>query len=157
MTLETTTQLNESTLKGLRDLVQINIDSAKGFDDAADRLEDPQLTGLFRSLASERQAQAETLTGYVELNEDEAPDDGSVAAALHRSWLKVRDMVSNQDNAAVLAEAERGEDKIKAEYEKVLKDTAGSAVNDVLQRQYAAVKSAHDKVRDLRDAFQAKS
>jgi len=136
MTLETTTQLNESTLKGLRDLVKINIDSAKGFDDAADRLEDPQLTGLFRSLASEREAQAETLTGCVELNEGEAPDDGSVAAALHRSC---------------------GEDKIKAEYEKVLKDTAGSAVNDVLQRQYAAVKSAHDKVRDLRDAFQAKS
>ena len=34
-----------------------------------------------------------------------------------------------------------------------LKNTAGSAVNDVLTQQYAKVKAGHDRVRDLRDAM----
>jgi uncharacterized protein (TIGR02284 family) len=42
-------------------------------------------------------------------------------------------------------------------YEDVLTETAGSAVHDVLQHQYAKVKAAHDVVRDLRDAENAAS
>ena len=41
---------------------------------------------------------------------------------------------------------------IKARYENVLKETAGSPYNAVLQRQYASVKEAHDTIRDMRDA-----
>jgi uncharacterized protein (TIGR02284 family) len=55
---------------------------------------------------------------------------------------------------AMLSEAERGEDYIKGKYEEILKGTAGSAVTDVLNRQYRAVKIAHDRVRDLRDTYQ---
>jgi len=60
--------------------------------------------------------------------------------------------LSGGDAYAVLAEAERGEDQIKHAYEDVLQETAGSAMNDVLQSQYAIVKAGHDKIRDLRDA-----
>ena len=58
------------------------------------------------------------------------------------------------DNAhAVLSEAERGEDAIKARYEDVLKENPGNPVSDVLHRQYASVKAMHDRVRDMRDAM----
>ena len=60
------------------------------------------------------------------------------------------------DPYVILIEAERGEDHIKEAYEEVLKETAGSAMNDVLTDQYAAVKAGHDKVRDLRDSFAKK-
>ena len=56
---------------------------------------------------------------------------------------------------AVLSEAERGEDSIKHNYESALKDVAGSPVADILQKQYVGVKSAHDNVRDLRDAYKS--
>ena len=65
-------------------------------------------------------------------------------------------VVTNGDAYVVLIEAERGEDHIKEAYEDVLKATAGSAMNDVLQAQYARVKAGHDKVRDLRDAYKGK-
>ncbi|TWT39087.1 PA2169 family four-helix-bundle protein [Blastopirellula retiformator] len=61
------------------------------------------------------------------------------------------------DCYAILAEAEAGEDHIKHAYEDALKETAGSAMNDVLQKQYAQVKQGHDRIRDMRDAFKAKS
>ena len=47
----------------------------------------------------------------------------------------------------------RGEDAIKHTYEDALKDTAGSPVNPVLQRQYIEVKRGHDTIRDMRDAL----
>ena len=48
-------------------------------------------------------------------------DDGSILAAGHRMFLKLRDSVSGSD-ASVIDEVERGEDFIKAKYEAALKD-----------------------------------
>ncbi len=72
-------------------------------------------------------------------------------AAVHRTWINVRELLTSNDANAILSEAERGEDHIKSAYETVLRNTAGSAVNDVLTRQYAQVKASHDRVKMLRD------
>lgn len=152
MTLETKTTLQDETLDQLQDLVQINIDSRDGFRDAASQIPDAALATYFRELADERARQAEELQTYVELNNERPVKEGSFLAALHRSWISVRDSLASNEVHAVLAEAERGEDSIKNAYEEALRETAGSAVNDVLQSQYAQVKAAHDRVRDLRDA-----
>lgn len=69
----------------------------------------------------------------------------------------MRSKLNSGDAYVILIEAERGEDHIKDAYEDVLKETAGSAMNDLLQSQYAKVKAGHDKVRDLRDAYKEKS
>ena len=86
------------------------------------------------------------------MNFHEPVNRGSVAAAVHRGWMDLRAAVG-QGTQAMLEEAERGEDFIKEKYEDVLKHTAGSAVTDVLNRQYRNIKSAHDSIRDLRDSF----
>ena len=152
MTLETQVTLADETLDTLQDLVQINIDSRDGFREAAGQITDAALATYFRELADQRAQQAEELQTYVQLNNERPVRDGSFLAAVHRSWLSIRDSLTGTDVHAVLAEAERGEDAIKGAYEEGLKETAGSAINDVLQSQYAQVKAAHDRVRDLRDA-----
>ena len=60
-------------------------------------------------------------------------------------------MINENDSYLMLVEAERGEDAIKQASETVLRANAGSAMNDVLTRQYATIKSGHDRIRDLRD------
>ncbi len=152
MALETTANLNEKTVEKLKDLVKVNIDSYKGFDQAAETIENAQIAGLFRQLSSDRKVFAEQLRQYIELNDEEASDAGSIKGKVHRWWLSARGAMTDGDNYAVLAEAERGEDVIKERYEEVLKETAGSALNDLLLKQYAEVKKGHDLVRDLRDA-----
>lgn len=152
MSLETVHNLDPETVAKLQDLAQINLDSRDGFRHAAEQLEGEPVTQLFRRLAEERARQAKELQHYVAINEQEPQRKGSFAAAVHRTWMSIRGSLSGNDLHAVLAEAERGEDHIKEAYEDVLKKTAGSAVNDVLQRQYAAVKQGHDLVRELRDS-----
>lgn len=151
-TSETAAKLGKETITKLQQLAQINVDSAKGFQEAADAVSDKSLTADFRVWASDRTRQADELSGYVELNDERTSDKESWAAALHQSWLQLRAALSSDDAYAVLAEAERGESLIQQKYEEVLEETRGSAIEGVLQRQYADVKAVHERIRSLRDA-----
>ncbi|QEG00222.1 hypothetical protein Mal15_42920 [Stieleria maiorica] len=153
MSLETKTDLNQTTIDKIQKLIRANIDSYNGFHESAEELNDAELTALFKKLGDQRSAMATQLQEFVEFNGKEAEDDGSVAAKTHRIWINIRGKLNGGDPHVILIEAERGEDHIKEAYEDVLKETAGSAINDVLTRQYAEVKAGHDKVRDLRDAY----
>jgi len=157
MSLETKTDLNEATINKLQKLIRANIDSYNGFHESAEEIDDAKLKVLFKDLGDERSAMATELQKFVEFNGEDAEDDGSVAAKTHRIWINIRSKINGGDPYVILIEAERGEDHIKEAYEDVLKETAGSAMNDVLTAQYAKVKAGHDKVRDLRDAYKNKS
>jgi uncharacterized protein (TIGR02284 family) len=153
MALETKTNLTEETISALNDLIQVNIDAQKGFDEAASEIQDLNIANMFRELSTQRSQQAMELQSLVVQNRQTPTDSGSIAGAIHRGWMNLRTALGG-GNQVVLNEAERGEDHIKAKYEEALKCCTGSAVTDVLNRQYASVKKAHDRVRDLRDAYQ---
>ncbi len=156
MSLETKTDLSDTTLEKLQKLIRANIDSYNGFHESAEEIDDAKLTALFKELGNQRSAMASELRKHLEFNGKEAEDDGSVAAKTHRIWINIRSKINGGDPYVILIEAERGEDHIKEAYEEVLKETAGSAMNDLLADQYAVVKAGHDKVRDLRDAYKNK-
>ena len=156
MSVETKTDLNETTVAKLQKLIRANIDSYNGFHESAEEIEDAQLAVLFKELGDQRSAMAAQLQKFVGFNGKDAEDDGSVAAKTHRIWINIRSKLNGGDSHVILIEAERGEDHIKNAYEEVLKETAGSAMNDVLTDQYAAVKAGHDKVRALRDTYAKK-
>lgn len=152
MTLETSVTMSDETLDALKTLIQVNIDSRDGFRHAADQVKEESLASAFAEIADQRASQAEELQHFVSLNEQEPRQEGSTAAAVHRGWMKIREMLSSHDRHAVLTECERGEEKIQSAYEHALRSISGSPVNDLLQRQYVAVKRTHDAIRDLRDA-----
>lgn len=154
MELETKSDLETGTIEKLQLLIRANIDSFDGFREAAEEINDGAVATLFRKLATERSENAAELQLYVNWNGKEAEDDGTVGAAVHRAWIKIRGLVSGGNSHAILSEAERGEDHIKQAYEDVLKETAGSAMNNVLLRQYANVKAGHDEVLKLRNQLQ---
>ena len=153
MSIETKTDLNQSTIDGIQKLIRYNIDSCDGYRESADLVTDPVASSLFKDIAEQRSEFANKLQNYVEINGEEACDDGSIMAAVHRKWIEVRTAISGGDVYPVLCEAERGEDYIKGAYEDVLVATAGSALNDVLTQQYAQVKQGHDAIRNLRDGL----
>lgn len=148
-----TSNMSDETVDKLSELIQINKDSVEGFKTAIDSADDPQLTKVFHTVLSERANFAAELQPYVQINDGDAAPGRSIQGTAHRWWLKAHAALSPDEAVAVLKDAEFGEDEIKEKYEDVLKETAGSPVNDILQRQYATVKQGHDKIRDLRDAY----
>jgi uncharacterized protein (TIGR02284 family) len=153
MRTESKSDLNDTTIEKLQQLIQANIDSYNGCLESAEEIDDSRLATLFRDLGNQRLAMASELQQYVEFNGVDPEQDGSIAAKTHRIWINIRSKINGGDPYVILIEAERGEDHIKAAYEDVLKETAGSAMNDVLTAQYALVKAGHDQVRDLRDSY----
>ena len=155
MTTETKHNLSDETIEALQDLIQVNIDSANGFSEAAEQLEDVTLVNLFVEMGGERRNLATELQTHVQQRGEQPVKDGSFLAKVHRVWLDLRAKLNGGDAHVILCEAERGEDYIKQAYEDALQETAGSALNDVLLSQYSIIKAGHDRIRDLRDHYKA--
>lgn len=151
--MQTTTleSVDKNTLNNLNDLVEINLDSEKGFRETADNLKSDIYEKFFYEIADERRHQAEKLKGLISMHGGESAEEGSLKGQAHRWWTQLRDKVSDSPNYAVLAEAERGEDKILHLYQDVVDKTANMPVYDLVLKQKAQVKQRHDQVRDLRD------
>lgn len=153
--METKSTLDHETVNKLQELIQVNIDSRDGYLEAVEHIDNSAIATAFAELATRRNDQASELSGLVSINLQEPVDHGSVAAAVHRAWIDLRGAIG-QGTQAMLEEAERGEDYIKGKYEETLKEVAGSAVTDVLNRQYREIKATHDNVCELRDSFAEK-
>lgn len=144
--------LKDETLDKLRQLRRLNVDSAKGYEECCKLIDDERYQSAFRHIAHSRRDQAQALATQIEWNEGAEKEEGSYVAALHRTWLRVRETLTSDSVQAVLEEAERGEDVIKEAYEDALDACTGSPIHDLLAEQFAIVKETHDKVRGLRDA-----
>lgn len=145
--------LSEQVINTLQDLIQMNLDSRDGFRMAAGKVDDMNLAGVFDFFAQQRESQANDLSKFVVRTGERPRRDGTYLAAIHRTWMNIRTMLSSDDRQAVLDEAERGEDAIKSAYEEALRQTANTLVHDMLREQYVHVKAGHDRIRDLRDQY----
>jgi uncharacterized protein (TIGR02284 family) len=137
------------------DLMKTLENGKEGFEKAAGLVEkdNPTTAATFRRLAQQR------ATFYGELQEmaknygDKVEESGSIAAALHRGWMSLKDAVAGSDPKGALDAAEQGEDHAVKAYEKALEETDMSTeLRTVVSRQFTSVKTAHDEVKALRDA-----
>ena len=137
----------------LNSLIETLKDGQEGFRQAAGGVDDPQLKTTFESLSLQRSKFAgELQSEVVNLGEPDPEETSSVAGSLHRAWINVKSAVTNRDRHAILAECERGEDSAVAEYKKAMETDLPAPIKETISRQATEVKSAHDKVRALRDA-----
>ena len=87
------------------------------------------------------------------MGESDPENTSSTAGAMHRAWINLKSAITSQDDHAILAECERGEDSAISEYKKAMESNdLTSPIRDTISRQYTDVKAAHDRVKALRDA-----
>lgn len=146
---------NEQTGDALKKLTGTLRDGEKGFSEAADKADAADLKTMFTGMSAQRAQMAAELEPLTRQYGETPKEGGSVGAALHRGWLNVREAITGSDDYAVVAEAERGEDVAKGNYEDVLKEELPADVRGVVEAQYAKVKASHDKVRDLKRSLEA--
>ena len=137
----------------INNLIETLKDGQKGFKEAADAVNDPQLKSLFTAYSQQRARFASELqTQARSVGEPEPETGGSAAGAMHRGWINLKSAITSQDESAILAECERGEDSAVQEFEKAMRNDLPSPVRDIVSRQYSEIKSAHDRIKTLRDA-----
>jgi uncharacterized protein (TIGR02284 family) len=140
-----------STINGLIETLK---DGQQGFREASEAVKDTQLKSLFSEYSLQRAKFAgELQSEAVSLGDHDPEDSGSTAGAMHRAWINLKSAITSQDDHAILAECERGEDSAVAEYKKAMEEeTLSATIREKISRQYADVKQAHDRIKALRDA-----
>ncbi len=150
--METVTDLNDTTINGLKKLVRMNHDAAEGYKDAADRIDNDGCEQIFREASRQRTQFAEELMQALDMNAEDVPEGGTALGAFHRAWLNVRGALTGGDEQNVIAEALRGEESLIEKYEDVLVDTAGSPLNATLHQHITTVRKTHESLESLKDA-----
>lgn len=146
---------NDDVISTLNGLIETCKDGQNGFQTAAEGVERSDLKSLFYELGQQRSQFAGELQTLVREMGGDPENTGSTTAALHRGWINIKSLITGKDEAAILNEAERGEDVAKNAYEKATQAQLPSNVASVVQQQATQVKAAHDRVRDLRDAMES--
>jgi uncharacterized protein (TIGR02284 family) len=135
----------------LNDLIQTLKNGEEGFSASAGKLKEHNLRSQFQNFAQQRARFAAELQSQVSQIGGKPETSGSTTGALHRGWMDIKNAFSGNDDHAILAEAERGEDAAVKNYRDALSKDLPSDIREVIDRQYREILSAHNTVRALRD------
>lgn len=137
------------------DILKTLEDGKHGFAKAAALMEKdaPEVCSTFVRLSQQRSSFYDELQEIAKDFDDPVEANGTIAAAIHRSWMTLKDALSGSDPAGVLDAAVQGEEHAVKSYETALEASdLSSGLRVVLVRQMAGVSNAYGEVKALRDA-----
>jgi uncharacterized protein (TIGR02284 family) len=142
---------DRDVILALNELIETSRDGEKGFAFAAKASKDPIMIRLFMDAETARRDATAQLQDSIRLLGGHPDDSGSLKAAAHRGWLKLKNALSARDNRAILEEREKAEDYTKARYAEAMKLDLPEGARAVIRRQYQIAVAIHDRIRELRD------
>jgi uncharacterized protein (TIGR02284 family) len=137
------------TVRTLNELITVSLDGESGFRACAEHVRDPMLQRHFVARAQMCARAAAELQVWVERLGTEPVRHGSRIGAVHRGWLGLRAALADDDDAAILAECERGEGHALGSYRDALDDPLPEAVRQVVLQQFLGVMENHEEIRRL--------
>lgn len=137
-------------IKALNYLIGTCIDGENGYREAADEATSSELkTRLLRLGQQRAQFRGELEQEVLRLGGD-PKERGSAGAALHRTWLNVRDAVTGKDDEAILKESQRGEKAALDNYDDVLSRDLPADLREIVARQQGQIQSAYSELETLK-------
>lgn len=133
----------------LNNLIETCRDGQEGFKTAAEGVNNAELKELFYSYSQQRASFAGELQDEVRRLGGEPDTTGSVTASLHRGWMDLKAAVTGGDEAAILAECERGEDAAMSNYRAAFNVDLPANCRQIVERHFAEIKEAHNHIRNL--------
>jgi uncharacterized protein (TIGR02284 family) len=150
---------NQATIETLNDLIQINNDRIRGFEDAIKQTkeadgDDADLIAVFSNKVVESQQLKSTLAQEVQVLGETAETGNSISGTLHRNWLQLKANFTGHSERSILEECEFGEDAIKKAYQSAIEEEHLPAyIRDILNDQKLIIDQSHDEIKALRDSI----
>ena len=142
---------NKEVVKSLRTLVQLNKESDRGYKEASENIEDPELKTILYRLSQQR---AEFRGDIEEIlikdySDDTEPSD-SILSKIHRGWMDFKTKLSSNDNEAVLDECIRGEKHAIETYNEEMATKFPDYVEEKLTEQLNLLRGALGQVQEFK-------
>lgn len=139
----------EQIARVIEDLVETLEDGKKGFADAAELMTEAgrnDLAGTMSSLSDQRARFSSELRALAAREGVEIKENGSLAGAVHRSWMEAKESLSGNEPKAILSAAATGEEHAKSEFAKALEVDLPDHVKQVIRKLAVAVTTSADDV-----------
>lgn len=148
------TRDREYAVQILNGLVETALDSAEGYEKAAELARNPRFKGLFQERAQARQRLTQELQDEVRTLGGQPPDGGSMLGQAHRVFAQLRDRMAGQSDKALVEEVERGESFIAERFREAAEDPALPVQAQArIRRASDAISADHAEMRALKDEF----
>lgn len=147
---------NNNKVTGLvNDLIRINNDRIVGYEKALEELkpEDADLKSLCIRYIAESRVYLNELTHEVTRLGGDPADGTTNSGKVYRVWMDVKAAVAGNDRKTILSNCEFGEDAAQKAYDMALNNDVEleAPLRDMIVKQKAQLKMAHDEVKRLRD------
>ena len=131
-------------------LIEVCRDGQYGFEVAAKGVDaDPILRAELLQYSGQRQEFVSELRDAMRSLGEEPEDHGSVAGALHRGWIILKQAIATNERAAILAECERGESAAAEAYRREMGSGLPTPIEGIVHTQFQAIARVHDRIQSL--------
>ncbi|MES2394959.1 MAG: PA2169 family four-helix-bundle protein [Bacteroidota bacterium] len=115
--------IKEKGLDTLRELIIVNNDRFEGYKTAAKETNDASLNALFTEFSTQSKKFSDELRKLIPPHE-EAPgnDETKIFGDLYRSWMGMKNALTENNNHAILLSCEFSEDIIRKTYDDFIMD-----------------------------------
>jgi uncharacterized protein (TIGR02284 family) len=135
-------------------LIETTLDSADGYEKAAELVRNSRFKSLFKERAQARMQLTQELKDEVRSFGGQSPDDGSILGQAHRIFVELRDKIAGQSDRAVIEEVERGENFIRDRFQKAFQDDAIPAqARQLIERAYSSISADCAEASALKEEF----
>ena len=142
---------SDHAVEVLNSLIETTLDSANGYKEAAENAQSSQVSSMFADRAARRAQLVSELQQEVRSFGGEPEDDQSLMGRIHNKFAEMRGDLMGRDDKGVIDEVERGEDVIKAKFEKAAQDTdLPEPARQLVMTEYASIKADHDTISQLK-------
>jgi uncharacterized protein (TIGR02284 family) len=146
---------NDEVIKTLNELIEVNLDRAKGYETAANGTEDSGNKALFQQYSLQSMGFKNELEKLVIEYGGEPTKSSSASGTVYRAWIQTKSLLTGKDKKAILSSCEFGEDEAKKVYTDARQDATlyPDSVLTLIDRQYDEILKAHNTIKSLRDAL----
>ena len=146
---------NDQIVKTLNDLIEVNYDRSKGYQTAADEMEDNEYKSKFNQYSTQSSGYKNELEGLVRQYGGEPAKSSSASGNVYRAWMETKAALTGKDKKAILSSCEFGEDAAKKTYNEAKSKSLAYPPNvqSIIARQHEEILRAHDTIKRLRDSF----
>ena len=139
----------------LHKLIELNKDSDRGYKEASENIEDPELKTILYRLSQQRAEFRGDIEEILRKDyHDNANPSTSFLSKLHRGWMDFKSVISSNDNQAVLDECIRGEEHAIETYGEELSGHLPKYIEEQLNAQLTLVKGALNQIKEFKASIQ---
>ena len=141
----------QHAVKVLNGLIETTLETAEGYKEAAEHTHNPEYKRMFAERAQRRRELMRRLQEEVRSFGAKPDDHQSMMGKLHTKFSGLKETMAGGSDKAVIDEVERGEDVIKAKFEKAAQDAdLPEPARQLVATAYTEVKADHDTISALK-------